>query len=109
MPTHDTPKPSAPPHDSFAVLLTSLVWYVACPGALCLTAMGIIAGGNAAVQGLDLLYWTAALLAPAARHIEVRFLGVTPTPPWTFRRYAARFMAAAAGLWLAAHGVAYLT
>ncbi len=108
MKTAEFPKQSTPAHDSFAVLLTSLVWYFACPGALCLTAMGIIASGKAGLQGLDLLYGAATLLAPTARYLEVRCLGGTAPDTATWRDYAAKFMAASAGFWLAVHGVAYL-
>lgn len=43
MATADTSKLSTPAHDSLAVLLSSLVWGVACTGTLCLAAMGIVA------------------------------------------------------------------
>ena len=108
MVTTDSPRPPTPAHDSLAILLSSVVWGVICPGTLCLTAMAIVAGGKVGLQGLDLLYGVAALLAPTVRHLEVRFLGGRAELPWTWTRYAARFVAVSAGVWLAAHAAAYL-
>jgi hypothetical protein len=108
MASAEVSKSSTPARDSLAILLSNLVWGIACPGTLCLTAMGIVAGGKVGLQGLDLLYWAAALLAPTVRHLEIRFLGGRVELPWTWSRYAARFLLVSAGLWLAAHGLAHL-
>jgi len=104
---------SAPRHDSFGGCLTNLFWMIACPAALVMTAMAIAVGHKPGLGGLDVLYWAVVVLAPVARHLEAR-AARSRSPDsdaevaGTWRRYTLSFAAVAAGLWLAAHGIAYV-
>ena len=113
VPTAPTPTESAPPSGSRLGCLANLFWLLVCPGVLGLTAMAIVVSGKPGLQRLDLLYWVLVLLAPSARYLEIQLTRPAvadgePDAMTGWRGYAARFTAVSAGLWLAAHGVAYL-
>jgi hypothetical protein len=112
MPSSETPKEQVPTHDSFGGCLANLFWLIACPGVLVMAALGIAAGGDPGLRWLDLVYWVTVPLAPVARWVESRVArrrgsADGPEAAGTGHRYALRFAAVAAGLWVAAHVTAY--
>jgi hypothetical protein len=104
---------SSPRYDSPAGCLINLFWMIACPGALAMTAMGIGVGGRVGLQWLDILYGIVVVLALAARYLDAHLTRLRRSagqqePGQTPRRYAVRFAAVAVGVWVVAHGVAYV-